>query len=92
MEQSYAKNIALLIDEGKPITEMKLNMQDAFDLAQKNGIVREDIVKITGNIVSVKLSQNGGYQYSFFNDVDVTCYPDISPEPNYIIKINGYKS
>lgn len=91
LEQSYAKNIALLIDEGKPVTEMKLNMQDAFDLAQKNGISKEDIVKITGNIVTVKLSSKSGYQYSFFNNVDATVYPDIFPEKNYIIKINGYK-
>lgn len=92
LEQSYAKNIALLIDEAKPVTEIKLNMQDAFDMAEKNGISREDIVKIQGNIINVKLSQNGGYQYSFFNDVDVTSYPDIFPETNYIIKINGYKT
>jgi hypothetical protein len=91
LEQSYAKNIALLIDSGKPITEMKLNMQDAFDLAVENKIAREDIVKIDGNIITVKLSSKGGYQYSFFNDVDATSYPDIFPEKNYIIKINGYK-
>jgi hypothetical protein len=92
LEQSYAKNIALLIDSGKPVMEMKLNMQDAFDLAKDNGISREDIVKIDGNIVTVKLSSKGGYQYSFFNNVDVTSYPDIYPEKNYIIKINGYKN
>jgi hypothetical protein len=91
LEQSYSKNIALLIDEGKPVTEMKINMQDAFDLAKQNGISREDIVKINGNIVTVKLSSKGGYQYSFFNNADVTVYPDVFPEKNYIIKINGYK-
>ncbi len=90
LEQSYAKNIALLIDEAKPITEMKLDMKDAMNLAEKNGIKREDIVKIEGNIVTVKLSENNGYQYSFFNNVDVTVYPDVLPEQNYIIKINGY--
>jgi len=91
LEQSYAKKITLLIDSGKPVMEMKLNMQDAFDLAEKNGISREDIVKIEGNIVTVKLTSKGGYQYSFFNSVDATTYPDVSPEKNYIIKINGYK-
>jgi hypothetical protein len=91
LEQSYAKNIALLIDSAKPITEMKLNMDDAFSLAEKNGVKPEDIVKINGNIVTVKLSDKGGYEYSFFNNVDVTTYPDISPNKNYIIKINGYK-
>jgi hypothetical protein len=38
LEQSYAKNIALLIDSAKPVTEMKLNMEDAMNLAEKNGI------------------------------------------------------
>jgi hypothetical protein len=91
LEQSYAKNIALLIDSAKPITEMKLNMDDAFTLAEKNGVKPENIVKINGNIITIRLSDKGGYQYSFFNNVDVTTYPDISPNKNYIIKINGYK-
>ncbi len=91
LEQSYAKNIALLIDSSKPVMEMKLNMEDAMKLAEKNGIAKEDIVKINGNIVKVKLSAKGGYEYSFFNKVDVTVYPDVSPDKNYIIKINGYK-
>jgi hypothetical protein len=92
IEQSYAKNIALLIDSGKPVMEMKLNMEDAFNLAEKNGVPRDNIVKINGNIVTVKLSNDGGYQYSFFNNVDAATYPDIYPEKNYIIKINSYKS
>src|SRR4030042_3748013 len=91
LEQSYAKNIAFLIDSAKPIMEIKLNMEDALNLAEKNGISRVDIVKINGNIVTVKLSEKGGYQYSFFNNVDATAYPDIYPEKNYIIKISGYK-
>ena len=91
MEQSYAKNIALLIDAGKPVMEMKLNMEDAMNLAQANGVAREDVVKIDGNIVTVKLTPKGGYQYAFFNSVDATTYPDVYPENNYIIKINGYK-
>ncbi len=91
LEQSYAKNIALLIDSAKPVMEMKLNMEDAIDLAEKNGVNREEVVKINENIVIVKLSEKGGYQYSFFNNVDVTAYPDIFPEKNYIIKINGYR-
>jgi len=90
LEQSYAKNIALLIDSAKPITEMTLSMEDAFKLAKKNKIPNEEIVTINGNIVTVKLSSDSGYQYSFFNNVDATAYPDIFPKENYIIKINGY--
>ncbi|MEK6826971.1 MAG: hypothetical protein AABX99_00625 [Nanoarchaeota archaeon] len=88
LEQSYAKNIALLIDSAKPVTEVKLNMEDAFSLAEKNGVKPEDIVKINENVITIKLSDKGGYQYSFFNDVDATAYPDVSPNENYIIKIN----
>ncbi len=90
LEQSYAKNIALLIDSAKPVTEIRLDMEDAFNLAEKNGISREDIVKRNGNIITVKLSEKGGYDYSFFNDVDVSVYPDVFPEKKYIIKINRY--
>jgi hypothetical protein len=92
LEQSYAKNIALLIDSAKPITEMNLKMDDAFNLAKKNGVNREEIVTINENGVTVKLSPDSGYKYSFFNDVDVTVYPDIFPKTNYLIKINGYNS
>jgi hypothetical protein len=100
LEQSYAKNIALLIDSAKPITVIKLNMENAFDLAGKNGVKINEIVRIDGNNVIVKLSPSGSYKYSFFNNVDVTVYPD-NPDSkgvysdklqkNYFININGYK-
>jgi hypothetical protein len=92
LEESYAKNIALLIDSAKPVMEIKLNMENAMELAEKNGINREDIVSINGNLVTVKLSEKSGYQYSFFNNVDANAYPDIYPEKNYIIRINGYNN
>ncbi len=90
LEQSYAKNIALLIDSAKPGMEMKLNMDDAMALAEKSGLNRSQVVQIEGNMVKVKLSQNGGYEYSFFNNVNVSAYPDVLPQENYIIIINGY--
>jgi hypothetical protein len=69
-------------------------MEDAFKLAEKNGIKREEVVRVNlkDNTVTVKLSAKGGYSYSFFKDLDVTTYPDIPSENNYVIKINGYKS
>jgi hypothetical protein len=93
LEQSYAKNIALLVDASRPVMEMKINMEDAFKLADKNGVKREEVVKINlkDNSVTVKLSPKGGYSYSFFKELDVTAYPDLPSENNYIIKINGYK-
>ena len=76
LEESYAKNIALLIDAGKPNMLLKLKMEDGFSLAEKNNIPFKDMVTISKNSVKVKLSQNSGYEYSFFNDVQVNVYPD----------------
>ena len=76
LEQSYTKQIALLIDSAKPGMILKLNMEEGKKLADKNKVNFDEIVKIEKNIVIVKLSEKGGYEYSFFNDVDVTAYPD----------------
>jgi hypothetical protein len=90
LEQSYAKNIALLIDSAKPASEITLDMEDAFALAFRNNVKREEIVQITGNFVQVKLSSKGGYKYSFFNNVEAKAYSDVSPSTKYIIKVNKY--
>ena len=92
LEQSYAKNIALLIDSAKPVRVMKLNMEQGFELARKNNVDEGDMVQINGNVVTVKLSEKGGYDYSFFNDVEVSEYPIDDIESNmHLIKVNGYK-
>ena len=75
LEQSYAKNIVLLIDSAKPVMEIQLNMEKAKEVAKKNNVNFEDIVKIEDNLIIVKLSEKGGYSYSFFNDVEATAYP-----------------
>jgi len=93
LEQAYAKHIALVIDSAKPGMTIKLDMEKGKKLAEKNKIDFEDIVKIEDNLVTIKLSAQGGYSYSFFNDVNVTKYPDTSdPEDitSYIFKINEY--
>lgn len=94
LEQSYAKQIALLIDSAKPGMTIILDMSKAKDLAEKNGLEFKDIVINTNNVITVKLSEEGGYSYSYFNDVDVgKPYPDTSdPEDitSYVIKINQY--
>ncbi len=86
LEQSYAKQIALLVDSAKPVMIIELNMDKAQKLADKNEIDFNDVVKINEkNIVTVKLSDRGGYSYSFFNDVNVTAYPE---GENYIFTVS----
>ena len=76
LEQSYAKHIALVIDSAKPVMLIKINMDKGKELAEDNGVNFEEVVRINGNVVTVKLSEKGGYSYSFFNDVDVGEYPE----------------
>ncbi|MFH1365500.1 MAG: hypothetical protein ABIH28_02875 [archaeon] len=66
MEEAYAKKIALVIDAAKPGMSIEIDMRSA--IAKSKGYTGK-IVDIKGNLVTVKLSQKGGYSYSFFNDV-----------------------
>lgn len=88
LEQAYAKHIALVIDSAKPVMLIKLNMEKGKKLAEENGLDFDDVVRIDGNLVTVKLSEKGGYTYSFFNDVDVGPY---SEGDFYILTINENK-
>lgn len=90
-EESYAKEIALMIDAAQPGMTLHFDVKDARGLAEKNGIDFENIITIDKNVVSVKLSKNSGYSYSFFNDVKVSePYPDATNKFMYIIKILEY--
>ena len=71
VEQQYAKQIALLIDSAKPVSIIQLNMDEALEIAEKNKIPFDDVVSINGNVVRVRLSDDSGYEYSFFNNVNV---------------------
>jgi hypothetical protein len=82
-EQAYSKQIAMLVDSAKPIMLIKIDMEKGKNLAGNNGINFNDVVKIDGNIVTVKLSEKGGYSYAFFNDVDVSSYADRDEKGKY---------
>lgn len=92
MEEEMAKQIALIIDSSKPGTIVKINVEDALAKAKKEHYQR-NIISVTGNAVTVKLREKGGYSYYFFNNVDAKAFPDTSSLEikNYILAINGYK-
>ncbi len=90
LEQSYAKQIALLIDSARPLSEViiKLDMGDGMKVDKKwfaENFAR--VLSIDGDVVTVKLSEKGGYSYSFFNDVDVSS--EIGPTGKAIIIIRN---
>ncbi len=91
LEEKYAKQIALIIDSAKPGMEINLNMEDAVKKAEDENWEGK-IVSISDNIVTVKLTDGGGYSYSFFNDVRLSKLYFYSKEGNnYIFKIERYK-
>ena len=74
LEEKYAKEIALILDSSKPGMMISLNMADAIK-ASKSSLGEsslKNMVSIQGNVVTVTLRQNGGYSYSFFNDVNTS--------------------
>ncbi len=87
LEQSYAKQIALLIDSAKPGMKISLNMKNALALAEKNNVL-DKMVLIDKNIITVSLSEKGGYSYSSFNGVEVTSYRDQVNPDLYIFVVN----
>lgn len=89
LEQSYAKQIALIIDSAKPGMIIKLNMQDALELADENGVDIKDIVKISNkdNLVTVKLNRESGYSYHYFNDVYIPFSRYVEEEKMFVMII-----
>ncbi len=83
LEQVYSKEIAMIADSAKPIMMIKIDMSKGKDIAEKNGIDFNDIVKIDGNIVKVQLTESGGYTYSFFNDVAVVPHAETDDKNEY---------
>lgn len=95
LEEMHAKQIALMIDAAEPGMTINLDMENAIKIAKKEGINLNNITTIKDNVVTVQLREKGGCSYSFFNNVDVSVYPDTTnPEDitDYVIKINKYKN
>ncbi len=89
IEESYAKNIALLIDNSKPDMEIYLDLEKAFEKAEKEEWPVENMVSINGNVVNVQLTKDSGYSYSFFNDVQIKKTLDVDNKGVYFF-INKY--
>ena len=86
LEQSYAKQIALTFDMAKPGMTVFLDFEKGFEEAESNfgeNYNINDLVRINGNIVTVKLDKDEnrqGYSYSFFNNISHTMNKDTITE------------
>ena len=68
-EETYAKQIALLIDNAKPEMSILVPMDNLIKIAEKEGKSAEEIVILDGeeNIVIVSLKKKGGFKYQYFS-------------------------
>src|SRR6056297_2787490 len=71
LEESYSKQIALMIDSARPGSIIKFNMEKAMKVSEREEFSFTDIVRAEENFVVVQLSEKSGKEYSFFNDVEV---------------------
>lgn len=71
-EESYAKQIASIIDNSKPGMNVLLDVSKGLEAGRKNGISFDNVFRIDSNEnkIIVKLSSNG-YSYKYFSDYDV---------------------
>lgn len=67
VEERYAKQIALMLDGAKSGSFIFIKGEDLID-KKAESYKAEDLIKIQGNQVFVKLVEKGGYSYSFFNN------------------------
>ncbi len=89
MEQAYAKQIALAIDSAKPGMEILVDISEGASSDKKWFATNfAKSVVISGNFVTVTLGNDGGYTYSFFNNVKPSI--DVFPDGKvYIVVKNG---
>jgi len=69
LEEKTAKKVALVIDSARPQTQVFLYVGDILE--NREDVEIKEVIDIEGNIVTVRLSEKGGYSYGFFNDVEV---------------------
>lgn len=82
LEQAYAKQIVLAIDSAKPGMEISIDMDDAFDFANKEGYDFSKVLSVDNesNVVYVRFHDRRGYGYKFFTDYEVNVFPDQTKE------------
>jgi len=89
-EQTYAKQIALLIDNSKPDMTISLDMEKGIELARENKKQEDKIVIIDKeeNKITVSLSGKGGYSFQYFSDYSI----ESQFSENYLVLKIGEKN
>lgn len=72
-EESYAKEIALIIDNAKPESAILLNIESAVIFAEEDKMSSEEIIKLgkKDKTIEVRLRKGRGYSYKYFSNYNV---------------------
>ena len=62
---------------------MKVNLEKLMKVSEKNEFPFENVIRLENNKVFVKLSEKGGKDYHFFNDVFAAAYPELNSQGEY---------
>lgn len=73
-EQSYAKQIALIVDNAEPDMAVMIKTDDLIPFLAKSNKPLDKVFSVnpSNNEVRVSLSSSGGYSYRYFSNNDVT--------------------
>jgi hypothetical protein len=83
VEETYSKQIALLIDSAKPGMIMEINMEDAMKASKDKKRDFAKIINFNRSEVNLDIGNKGGYSYHYFNDVSVAAYPNQNEKGEY---------
>ena len=88
-EQAYSKQIALVIDEAKPGTNITLDLSKVYEVARKEKRFDKMIIlDAENNIIEVRLQNSGeGYKTKYFSNANIKIL-----ENRYEEKLNIYVS
>lgn len=71
LDKLYAKELALIVNSANPGTQIKLDVSDAYILAEENKIPAESIFNFDDDHVLIKLSDSRVFSYPYFNDISI---------------------
>ena len=83
LEEVYAKKAALMIDSSKPAMKLKFDMREGLKETEDSGTDFEDVLRVEDNKVVVSLSNKTSHSYHFFNEVNVSSYPERNEQNEY---------
>jgi hypothetical protein len=88
-EQTYAKQITLLIDNAKPEMVMLLDISELVEIAKENKKDVKEMIKLDKdeNKVFVSLRGERGYSYKYFTKAEVDLKIDDNDENKLVVSL-----